>query len=44
MSRLIDKVKAHWEAQDGFAMPVVILAMVVMSTIAVAALTTASVV
>ena len=42
MSTPIDKVKAHWEARDGFAMPVVILAMVVMSTIAVAALATAS--
>ncbi len=42
MSTLIDKAKVHWEARDGFAMPVVILALVVMSTIAVAALTTAS--
>ena len=42
MSKLIDKVKAHWEARDGFAMPVVLLAMVVMTTIAVAALTTAT--
>ena len=42
MSTLIDKAKVHWEARDGFAMPLVLLALVVMSTIAVAALTTAS--
>ena len=42
MNTLIDRVKAHWEVQDGFAMPVVLLQLVVMTTIAVAALTTAS--
>ena len=42
MSKLIDNVKVRWEAQDGFAVPVVLLALVVMTTIAVAALTTAS--
>ena len=42
MSTLIDKVNVHWEARDGFALPVVLLALVVMTTIAVAALVTAS--
>ena len=42
MSKLIDKVQAHWKATDGFALPVVLLALVVMTTLSVAALTTAS--
>ena len=42
MSKLLDRISAHWEGRDGFAMPVVLLALAVMTTIAVAALTTAT--
>ena len=42
MSKLIDKVRVHWEGRDGFALPIVLLALVVMTTLSVAALTTAS--
>ena len=42
MSKLLDRISAHWEGRDGFAMPVVLLALGVMTTIAVAALTTAT--
>ena len=42
MNTLIDRVRAHWETRDGVAMPVVLLALVVMTSIAVAALTTAT--
>ena len=42
MSKLLDRISAHWEGRDGFALPVVLLALAVMTTIAVAALTTAT--